>query len=146
MVLMPKAKKKVRKPFRLPERKGPYKSRTVDKSTSFWKTLAGQEPNNAEMTLFGIMNYLGLEYRYTGNARFILMGRCPDFVHLHTRKIIELYGERWHRPEEEQERIDLFARSDYQVLVVWAKELSPRNRKNLYARLIEFESRNEISR
>ena len=74
------------------------------------------------------------------------MGRCPDFVHLHTRKIIELYGERWHRPEEEQERIDLFARSDYQVLVVWAKELSPRNRKNLYARLIEFESRNEISR
>lgn len=98
------------------------------------------------MTLFGILCYLDIPYRYTGNGQFILMGRAPDFVHLNQRKIIEMYGERWHKPEEEQARIELFARSDYQVLVVWQKELSPKNRKELYKRLRNFEELGEIER
>jgi very-short-patch-repair endonuclease len=121
-------------------------TRTISKSAAFWNRLARQEPNNAEMTLFGIMCYLGMPYRYTGNGQFLLMGKCPDFVHLSDRKIIELYGERWHRPEEEQQRIDLFARSDYHVLVVWQKELGPKNRKILYHRLLEFDKLDDIIR
>ena len=31
------------------------KKRIMNKSASFWSRLARQEPNNAEMTLFGIM-------------------------------------------------------------------------------------------
>jgi len=113
----------------------------VNKSSAFWAKLARTEPNNAEMTLFGIMNYLGLSYRYTGNGSFIFMGMAPDFVHTTKRKIIELYGERWHAPEEEEERIKLFARSDYQTLIVWQKELRPRpiERKCLYKKLLDFE-------
>ena len=110
----------------------------MNKSASFWSRLARQEPNNAEMTLFGIMCYLGMEYKYTGNGQFLLMGRCPDFVHVKDRKIIEMYGERWHQPEEEPQRIELFGRSDYQVLIIWQKELSPRNRKKLYTKLLDF--------
>ena len=62
--------------------------------------------------------------------------------------IIELYGERWHWPEEEQQRIDLFARSDYHVLVVWQRELRPKpdDRKRLYQRLRDFEKLDDISR
>ena len=89
---------------------------------------------------------MGLEYKYTGNAQFILMGKCPDFIHVKDRKIIELYGERWHRPEEEQQRIDLFARSDYHTLIVWQRELRPRNRKKLYHRLLEFDKLDDIIR
>ena len=122
------------------------RTRSIKKTASFWNRLARQEPNNAEMTLFGILCYMGLEYRYTGNGQFILMGKCPDFVHVKNRNIIEFYGERWHRPEEEQQRIDLFARSDYQVLIVWQRELSPRNRKRLYNRLLEFDKLNDIVR
>ena len=126
---------------------GPTRNpRTISKSAAFWDRLARQEPNNAEMTLFGIMCYLGMPYRYTGNGQFLLMGKCPDFVHLSDRKIIELYGERWHRPEEEQQRIDLFARSDYHTLVVWQKELGPKNRKILYHRLLEFDKLDDIIR
>ena len=118
------------------------KRKPINKSAAFWDRLSRQEPNNAEMTLFGIMCYLGLPYKYTGNGQFILSGMCPDFVHLNNRKIVEMYGERWHLPQEEQERIELFARSDYQTLIIWHKELTPKkdSRKKLYKRLLEFEA------
>jgi len=124
------------------------KSNGFTKSAAFWGRLAKQEPNNSEMTLFGIMCYLGLPYRYTGNAQFIVMGHAPDFVHLKDRKIIEFYGERWHLPAEEQERIDLFARADYQVLVVWQIEIKPNpvSRKKLYKRLLDFEALPDLER
>ena len=68
----------------------PRKKRQITKSAAFWDRLSRQEPNNAEMTLFGIMCYLDLPYRYTGNGQFILMGCAPDFVHLEGRKIVEM--------------------------------------------------------
>ena len=87
-----------------------------------------------------------LPYRYTGNAQFILNGKAPDFVHSEGKlKIIELFGERWHRPEEEGERVEEFARSGYQVLVIWQKELRVRDRKYLYRKLKEFEELPELS-
>ena len=122
------------------------KRRSMNKSAAFWSRLSRQEPNNAEMTLFGIMCYLGMDYKFTGNGQFLLMGKCPDFVHVKDRKIIEMYGERWHTPEEEPERIALFARSDYHVLIVWQKELSPKNRKILYRRLLEFDKLDDINK
>ena len=119
-----------------------------NKSAAFWGRLAKQEPNTAEMTLFGIMNYLDLPYKYTGNGQFILMGHAPDFVHLKSRKIVEFFGERWHPPEDEQHRIDLFARADYQVLVVWQRDIKPNSaaRKRLYKRLLEFEELPDLQR
>jgi len=122
----------------------PRKKRQITKSAAFWDHLSRQEPNNAEMTLFGIMCYLGLSYKYTGNGQFILMGCAPDFVHLKSRKIVEMYGERWHLPQEEQERITLFARSDYQTLIIWSKELAPKSREKLYKRLLDFEALPDI--
>jgi very-short-patch-repair endonuclease len=94
------------------------------------------------------MCYLGLSYKYTGNGQFILSGMCPDFMHLNSRKIVEMYGERWHLPQEEQERIELFARSDYQTLIIWYKELTPKkdSREKLYKRLLEFEALPDIVR
>jgi len=122
------------------------RKRSITKSAAFWNRLSRQEPNNAEMTLFGIMCYLGLSYKYTGNGQFILSGMCPDFIHLKSRKIVEMYGERWHLPQEEQERITLFARSDYQTLIVWSKELAPKSREKLYKRLLDFEALPDIVR
>ena len=120
------------------------RKRSITKSAAFWSRLSRQEPNNAEMTLFGIMCYLGLSYRYTGNGQFILSGMCPDFIHLESRKIVEMYGERWHLPQEEQERIELFARSDYETLIIWSKELAPNSRPKLYKRLLDFEALPDI--
>jgi len=125
-----------------------YGERTVKKtkSVNFWARLARQEPNNVEMQLLGVMTYIQLPYRYTGNAQFILNGKAPDFVHSEGKlKIIELFGERWHRPEEEAERVEEFARSGYQVLVIWQREMRIKNRKNLYRKLKEFEELPQLS-
>ena len=135
---MPKPKARKRTPASI------SRKRSITKSAAFWSRLSRQEPNNAEMTLFGIMCYLGLSYRYTGNGQFILSGMCPDFIHLESRKIVEMYGERWHLPQEEQERIELFARSDYQTLIIWSKELAPNSRPKLYKRLLDFEALPDI--
>lgn len=94
--------------------------------------------------MFGLLTYLELPYRYTGNAQFILNGKAPDFVHTSKRKIIELFGERWHEPEEEESRTTEFATSGYQVLVVWFKELKVKNRKKLSDKIILFEGLPEI--
>ena len=132
--------------LRKPRKKTGVRKVQKAKSVNFWARLARQEPNNAEMQLLGIMTYMQLPYRYTGNAQFILNGKAPDFVHSEGKlKIIELFGERWHRPEEEGERVEEFARSGYQVLVIWQKELRLKNRKNLYRKLKEFEELPELS-
>ena len=125
--------------LRKPRKKTGVRKVQKAKSVNFWARLARQEPNNAEMQLLGIMTYMQLPYRYTGNAQFILNGKAPDFVHHTKRKIIELFGERWHKPEEEQQRITEFATSGYQVLVIWQKELKVKNRKKLIAKIKFFE-------
>ena len=129
-----------------PKNSKPKNRKNFKKSAAFWGRLARQEPNNGEMTLFGIMYYLELPYKYTGNGQYILMGHAPDFVHKTKRQIVEFYGERWHAPEEEQSRIDLFARADYRVLVVWQRETVTRNRKALYKKLIDFEGLPDLVR
>ena len=64
------------------------------------------------------------EWKYVGNGDFILAGKNPDFVNMNGRKmLIELFGEYWHRPEEEEERKKIFANYGYQTLIVWCKEL-----------------------
>jgi len=119
-------------------------SKPVRRSVDFWAKLARQEPNNAELQLLGLITHLNLPYRYTGNAQFILNGKAPDFVHNGKRKIIELFGERWHLPEEEEERTIDFASSGFQVLVIWQKELKVKNRKKLIDKIRFFENLPEI--
>jgi len=75
------------------------------------------------------------QWRYVGDWRLAIDGKCPDFVHANRKLIIELFGE-WHhlqlkqhhRPEltkerAEKERIAHFAAYGYRTLVIWSKEL-----------------------
>ena len=78
------------------------------------------------------------------NGLAIGQGAQAQAVHNKKRKIIELFGERWHKPEEEEQRITEFATSGYQVLVIWQKQLKVRDRKKLIERIRFFESMPEI--
>jgi len=82
-------------------------------------------PNKTENFLSGFFQDILLnEYKFVGDGQFILAGKCPDFVNVNgQKKIIELFGEHVHKPEEEQQRIDLFAQYGYQTLIIWYKEL-----------------------
>ena len=138
-------KKNTALPKLKPPKQKVQKRRTVKRrSVNFWAKLARQDPNNAELQLLGLITYMGLPYKYTGNAQFILNGNAPDFLHTSKRKIIELFGERGHKPEEEEQRTKEFATSGYQVLVIWLKELKVKNRKKLNEKIKFFESLPEI--
>lgn len=95
-------------------------------------------PNKAEKFLDGFFqNLFPNEYKFVGNGQFILAGKCPDFINVNgQKKIIELFGEHVHKPEEEQQRIDLFVQYGYQTLIIWYSELS--NIKLLTEKLLSF--------
>lgn len=95
-------------------------------------------PNKGEIFLDKLLQKLyPNEYKYVGDGQFILAGKCPDFINVNgQKKIIELFGEHVHKPKEEQERIDLFAKYGYQTLVIWYRELA--NIEAVEKKLFEF--------
>ena len=91
------------------------------------------KPNKPEKFLIKLFQKLfPNEYKYVGDGQVIIAGKCPDFVNINgQKKIIELYGDYWHgeertgrtNEEEEQQRIEHFAKFGFQTLVIWEHEL-----------------------
>ena len=66
------------------------------------------------------------EYRYN-DGWFILGGKLPDFPNVNgKKKLIELFGELYHQPEEVEARKSNFAKFGWDTLIIWAKELKDR--------------------
>lgn len=98
------------------------------------KILSCAKPNKAEIKLSKLIQ--GYGFKYVGDGKLVLGGKCPDFVNRERNKIIELFGEYWHQPEEEDERIAHFKNFGYDALIVWNREL--RNEQNLVHRIESF--------
>jgi len=88
------------------------------------------------------------EYKFVGDGKTFIGGKCPDFININgQKKIIELFGDFWHgmkyrrltfndfssNREHEQQRINHFDRYGFRTLIVWEKELGniPKLRKKL---------------
>jgi hypothetical protein len=95
----------------------------------------GKHPNRVEGKLGALLSALfPEEYRYTGNGSLVINGKVPDFVNVNgQKKIIELFGEYWHKPDEEMTRPLCFSPFGYQTLIVWSDELKdiPRLKEKL---------------
>lgn len=102
------------------------------------KILIFRRPNKAEKKLDNwIQSSFPNEFKFVGNGSFIIEGLNPDWINCNGKKqIIELFGERWHEPEEEQLRKDIFAKYGYRTLVVWYEEL--KNRKLVLNKIQHF--------
>lgn len=89
------------------------------------RCLTFNSPNKAEIKLLGILNDMFPdEWKFVGDGQLMIAGKCPDFVNVNgKKKIIELYGERWHANDNPQDRADMFSPYGYDTLVVWGKEL-----------------------
>mgnify|MGYP001768612299 CR=1 FL=1 len=81
--------------------------------------------NKVEKLLENILNKLyPNEYKFVGDGKVIIAGKCPDFININgQKKIIELFGDYWHRDEDPQNRIDVFKPSGYDTLIIWEHEL-----------------------
>jgi hypothetical protein len=86
-------------------------------------------PNKAERKLSLILNAVNPnEWKFVGDGQVIISGKCPDFININgQKKIVELFGDYWHKGQNPQDRIDTFAPFGYETLVVWERELKNKN-------------------
>ena len=84
------------------------------------------KPNQLEIKLKVLLDYLfPNEYKYVGNGDFVLGGKCPDFVNVNgKKKIVELFGNYWHKQGSENSRINHFKKYGFDTLIIWEDELN----------------------
>ena len=79
------------------------------------------------------------QWRYVGDGKVIIEGRCPDFININGRKqVIELFGDYWHSFDlfNEPRKLNQYARYGYSCLVIWEHEL--KNGRKLILKLRKF--------
>ncbi len=95
-------------------------------------------PNKIEMFLQEYLDKLfPNEYKYVGSGEIIISNRNPDFININgKKKIIELFGDYWHKEGEVQERINIFKKEGWETLIIWEHEL--KNLDKLKEKLVDF--------
>lgn len=94
-------------------------------------------PNGSEQKLLSILQkHMPQVYRYVGDGSLLVGTMNPDFAHATESKVVELYGNFWHRGDNPQLRIDAFKKYGYDCLVIWEAELNELT--NLLRRITEF--------
>ncbi len=100
---------------------------------------SGTKPNKPEKKLNKIIQKLFPgEYKLNVKANIMTLGgKVPDFVNVNgKKKLVELWGDYWHRSQNPNDRINYFKQFGWNTLVVWERELKKENL--LKARLINF--------
>jgi hypothetical protein len=91
-----------------------------------WAKSQQLRPNKPESVILSILDqlYPG-EYKYTGDGKVIIAGKMPDFINCNgKKKIIELFGDYWHKGEDPRDRAKIFEPYGYDTLVIWERELA----------------------
>lgn len=78
------------------------------------------------------------EFKYVGDGSLMIDGKNPDFVDSTGTKLIEIWGEHWHRNQDPQDRIDFFKIRGYDCLIVKPFELKELDK--LREKVKEFEN------
>lgn len=87
------------------------------------------------------------EVVFKGDGKFFVTfkdGRVknPDFVISHQRKVIELFGDYWHKGENPQELIDQYNKIGFDCLVFWESEVY-NNTDEVLRKVLDFIDNNE---
>ena len=89
-------------------------------------------PNKPERRLEnGLTKMFPGEYKFVGNGKTFVGGKCPDFINVNgQKKIIEMFGDYWHfeghtgrtRKQEENQRVRHFKKYGFRTLIIWEME------------------------
>ncbi len=87
-------------------------------------------PNKQEQKMQSILDGLFPdEYKFVGDGQIVIAGKFPDFINVNgKKKIVEVYGDYWHRGDDPQDRINTFKPYGYDTLVIWERELRDENK------------------
>lgn len=101
-----------------------------------------RHPNKIELLFSSLLNkYFPNEWIYSGGGKdaIIIGGMIPDFFNVNgKKKIIELYGDYWHRGEDPQKRIDKYGEFGFDCLVLWEREINSKSEADLVAKIKGF--------
>ncbi len=93
------------------------------------------KPNKLEQIYIDEFNFL----EYVGDGKLIIMGRCPDFKVYGKQKLIEIFGDYWHKGEDPNILIEHYRKYGYECIVIWETE-THKNFKDVKERVINFAS------
>jgi len=97
------------------------------------------KPNKKEIKLFEIIGKISSDFKLNTEGDIIIGNKIPDIIDIKNNKIVELYGDYWHRNdtiEDEKERIKLFKENNYDCIIIWEREL--KNELEVYDKLLKF--------
>ena len=103
-----------------------------------------------------VMKMVPKNVEYVGNKGFFItcktsfgkiIHRCPDFIihPIKDRKVIEVFGDYWHRNDKEKDIKREYAMYDYKVLIIWEHQLKD-DIKNTKKKILEFVNPSETTR
>ena len=101
-----------------------------------WRQSIDASPNKKETFLINFFKENSLPFEFVGDFKVNIGGSFPDFINKDKRKIIELFGNYWHKKEEEQQRINHFKDYGYECLVIWENEL--KDKASLLSKIVNF--------
>ncbi len=65
----------------------------------------------------------GWSFRFVGDGAFIVGGKCPDFYD-GSNKLIEIFGDYWHRNDDPNEKVSFYEKFGYKCIVIWENEIN----------------------
>jgi len=102
------------------------------KNPEYLRKLFYRRPmSKPEMDFQRIVDENDLPYEFVGNVEnksLVIGGKVPDFAHKSEKKLVEIYGEFYHKGQNPQDRIDFFKQHGYDCVVFWASELKDSNK------------------
>jgi hypothetical protein len=97
-------------------------------------------PNKPETITLNLLNeWFPKEWKYTGDLSLMINGKNPDFLNKKQNKLIELFGDYWHRGKNPKDRMNHFKPHGYKTLVVWESELKDINK--VIKKIIKFNNK-----
>ena len=95
-------------------------------------------PNKLEKKLGDLLEKMyPREWKFTGDFTVVMDGKSPDFFNIKNQtKLIEVWGNYWHRGQNPEDRKKIFRKFGYDTLVLWEREL--KNINNIKNKLDEF--------
>lgn len=98
-------------------------------------------PTRPELIVYKLIEYVCPgEYEYSGDGTYIIDRMNPDFFNINgQKKVIEMFGDYWHRGEDPQVKIGRYAQSGFDCLVIWERELE--NSNNVITKIRNFNNK-----
>ncbi len=84
----------------------------------------GVTQNKAEIALEELIAPFG--FQFVGDGKLVVDGKVPDFWDGGTR-LVEMYGDYWHRGANSAERVYFFRERGYDCIVIWESELKSKD-------------------